>query len=63
MERFVRADSSRTTEGSGLGLSIVRSFTEACGGSFTIEMDADLFCACVTFPLAEQTPIKHSESF
>ncbi len=51
MERFVRADSSRTTEGSGLGLSIVQSFTEACGGIFTIEMDADLFTACVSFPL------------
>ncbi len=51
MERFVRADTSRTTEGSGLGLSIVQSFTEACGGTFAIEMDADLFTACVSFPL------------
>ncbi len=52
-ERFVRADTSRTTEGSGLGLSIVQSFTEACGGTFTIETDADMFTACIRFPLAK----------
>lgn len=53
MERFVRADSSRTSEGSGLGLSIVQSFTEACGGSFSISTDADMFTACIRFPLAQ----------
>lgn len=53
IERFVRADSSRTTEGNGLGLSIVQSFTEACGGCFRISTDADMFTACVSFPLAE----------
>ena len=42
-ERFVRGDSSRTDGGSGLGLSIAKSFTEACGGSFRVETDADLF--------------------
>lgn len=52
VERFVRADSARTTEGSGLGLSIAQSFTEACGGMFQIALDADLFTACVRFPLA-----------
>jgi len=51
MERFVRADASRSTEGSGLGLSIVQSFTEACGGTFTITTDADMFTACIRFPL------------
>ncbi len=51
VERFVRADTSRTTEGSGLGLSIAQSFTESCGGTFTIELNADLFSACVSFPL------------
>lgn len=59
IERFVRADASRTTEGSGLGLSIVQSFTEACGGTFTITTDADMFTACVQFPLlseSEYTP-------
>ena len=55
VERFVRSDSSRTTEGSGLGLSIVQSFTETCGGTFTIETDADMFTACVRFPLSEET--------
>lgn len=48
-ERFVRGDSSRTTDGSGLGLSIARSFTEACGGSFRISTNADLFTAEVGF--------------
>ena len=48
-ERFVRCDNSRTTSGSGLGLSIARSFTEACGGSFLIRTDADLFIAEVSF--------------
>lgn len=55
VERFVRADSSRTTEGSGLGLSIVQSFTEACGGQFMIETDADMFTACVRFPISPKT--------
>lgn len=55
IERFVRADASRTTEGSGLGLSIVQSFTEACGGTFTITTDADMFTACVQFPLLPES--------
>lgn len=50
-ERFVRGDAARTTSGSGLGLSIAKSFTEACGGTFSIRADADLFSAQVTFPL------------
>ncbi len=49
-ERFVRGDASRTDGGSGLGLSIARSFTEACGGSFQIKIDADLFTVIVKFP-------------
>ncbi|MCX4372673.1 MAG: HAMP domain-containing sensor histidine kinase [Dysosmobacter sp.] len=51
--RFVRGDESRTDGGSGLGLSIASSFTEACGGTFQVETVADLFTAVVTFPLAE----------
>ena len=62
MERFVRADASRTTEGSGLGLSIVQSFTEACGGTFTITTDADMFTACVRFPLLPQTEVAVEEA-
>lgn len=55
-ERFVRADASRTTEGSGLGLSIAQSFTEACGGTFRVETDADMFIAVTEFPLATEAP-------
>ncbi len=51
--RFVRGDASRTDGGSGLGLSIAKSFTEACGGSFRVETLADLFTAVVTFPAVE----------
>ena len=51
--RFVRGDASRTDGGSGLGLSIASSFTEACGGSFRVETVADLFTAVVSFPLAD----------
>lgn len=50
--RFVRGDESRTGGGSGLGLSIASSFTEACGGEFRVETVADLFTAVVSFPLA-----------
>ncbi len=45
MERFKRGDSSRHSEGSGLGLSIAKSLTELQGGSFNIEIDGDLFKA------------------
>lgn len=48
-ERFVRGDVSRTDGGSGLGLSIAKSFTEASGGQFTVETDADLFVVRVRF--------------
>ena len=52
-ERFVRGDKSRTDGGSGLGLSIAKSFTEACGGCFWVETDADLFTAVVSFAVTE----------
>ncbi len=52
MERFVRGDSSRSTEGSGLGLSIARSLTELIGGQMRLTLDGDLFKAEVTFPIA-----------
>ena len=52
-ERFVRGDESRTDGGSGLGLSIAKSFTEACGGRLTVETDADLFTVTVRFDRAE----------
>jgi len=49
MERFVRGDVSRHTEGSGLGLSIAKSLTELQGGKFSILVDGDLFKAIVSF--------------
>ena len=48
-ERFARGDRSRTDGGSGLGLSIAQSFTEACGGEFGWETDADLFVVRIGF--------------
>lgn len=52
MERFVRGDASRSTEGSGLGLSIAKSLTELQHGQFSISTDGDLFKAEVMLPLA-----------
>ena len=51
MERFVRGDTSRHTEGSGLGLSIARSLVQLMGGTFRLSIDAGLFRADVTLPL------------
>jgi len=52
-ERFVRGDESRTTEGSGLGLSIARSLAQLQKGTFWLDIDGDLFKANVAFPLDE----------
>jgi len=51
MERFVRGDVSRNTEGSGLGLSIAGSLTTLQGGRFSVETDGDLFKATLIFPI------------
>ena len=53
MERFTRGDKSRSTEGNGLGLAIARSFTEACGGSFKLTLDGDLFRVDTVFAVME----------
>ena len=45
MERFVRGDSSRNTEGSGLGLSIAQSLMQLMGGDLKISLDGDMFKA------------------
>lgn len=49
-ERFIRGDSARSTEGSGLGLSIAQSLTQVQGGEFTIYLDGDLFKVTLDFP-------------
>lgn len=50
MERFVRGDSARGGEGSGLGLNIARSLTELQGGTFSLSVDGDLFKAEIALP-------------
>ncbi len=57
LDRFVRGDGSRNTEGSGLGLSIANSLTELMGGTFELVTDGDLFKVIVTF----QTVKDHRE--
>ncbi|NFO04198.1 sensor histidine kinase [Clostridium botulinum] len=52
LERFKRGDSSRTTEGSGLGLSIAKSLVELQGGQFIISIDGDLFKVVVNLKKA-----------
>lgn len=68
LERFVRGDRSRSTEGSGLGLSIARSLTELQGGRLELSVDGDLFKAVLIFPVvgekaprAEQKPASAPE--
>lgn len=63
IERFVRGDSSRTTEGSGLGLSIAQSLAEVQGGTFEVQIDGDLFKCIVKLPLwkEEEHPKEQTE--
>lgn len=62
-ERFIRGDISRSTEGSGLGLSIAKSLTELQGGTFDVYVDGDLFKVTIGFPLqARRMPCKEEES-
>lgn len=53
MERFVRGDRSRNTEGSGLGLSIAKNLTELQNGTFDITIDGDLFKVEISFPCVD----------
>ena len=62
MERFVRGDSSRTSEGSGLGLSIASSLVELQKGKFKIEIDGDLFKAFFTVPAVCEAPVADAAS-
>ena len=50
MERFIRGDASRNTEGSGLGLNIAQSLMEVQRGKLHLTMDGDLFKVTLTFP-------------
>ena len=53
-ERFIRGDLSRSTEGSGLGLSIAKSLTDMQGGEFGLYLDGDLFRVDIRFPKAQK---------
>lgn len=53
MERFVRGDSSRNTEGSGLGLNIAKSLMELQKGQLQLLVDGDLFKVTLVFPRAD----------
>lgn len=50
VERFARADKARSSEGNGLGLAIVSTYTSALGGEFDIYVDCDQFKAKLVFP-------------
>lgn len=60
-ERFIRGDSSRTTEGSGLGLSIAKSLVLLQDGKFEINVDGDMFKVTVEMPLWHQNDIDMDE--
>ena len=51
LERFVRGDSARSSDGNGLGLSIARSLAELQGGKLRLHIDGDLFKAILVFPV------------
>jgi Signal transduction histidine kinase len=50
MGRFVRGDESRSDGGNGLGLSIAKTYTEACSGEFNLIIDGDMFKVIIKFP-------------
>lgn len=54
VERFARGDEARTTDGNGLGLAIVSTYTSALGGIFEVNIDCDQFKATVAFPVSPQ---------
>ena len=54
MERFVRGDAARKSEGNGLGLSIAKSLTDLQNGTMALTVDGDLFKAVLTFPIIKE---------
>ena len=48
-ERFTRGDAARSTEGSGLGMAIAKSYVTACGGTLSVDVDGDLFKVRIRF--------------
>ena len=54
LERFVRGDASRNTEGSGLGLNIAKSLVELQGGQMHLTVDGDLFKVTIVMPLCSE---------
>ena len=61
VERFARGDKARSSEGNGLGLAIVSTYTKALGGEFDIRIDCDQFRAVVELP-AENAGIRSAET-
>ncbi|MCI9545118.1 MAG: HAMP domain-containing histidine kinase [Lachnospiraceae bacterium] len=53
-ERFIRGDSARNTQGSGLGLSIAKSLTQLQAGEFKLHLDGDLFKVWIAFPIQKE---------
>ena len=53
-ERFIRGDSSRSSEGSGLGLYIAKSLTELQNGTFEVIADGDLFKVDIVFDILKR---------
>ncbi len=60
VERFARGDKARSSEGNGLGLAIVSTYTKALGGEFDIRIDCDQFRAVVELP-AENAGVRSPE--
>lgn len=54
MERFVRGDKARTTQGHGLGLAIASAYAANMGGTLHVEIDGDLFKVILEFPVTEE---------
>ena len=61
VERFARGDKARSSEGNGLGLAIVSTYTKALGGEFDIRIDCDQFRAVVELP-AENAGVRSPET-